>query len=910
MYGMFAGMLSQFFRDAMASGNYPTVVPDAGASTPAPQTPLPTLPVPAVVPYTSSRSLALPAASTGHPIPSSLSSLVGATQPMLGVSGLGISLAAGHTNNARRVRVRDLSATQISQTNAGRVAAAHAHLGGPGPDLQARRRVRGPAVRGAVLHQGPQTTLEKVSSFNPAGVREIRVTNLVQPYQAGQEVIFYKTFRAAHQYYLDTNSLSFDYTVSETTSLTSIFQQTANNMRVGTKRYTFGPLPAGPSTRLQHEVLELQALVYVNNAKNRGGGAAHLRREPISANLTLQDLFEPALKNLYAPPLYCVQGDRFILHSIVRYPGLTFIETAENAWPRRHSCLTKRHNLQFNESFEMDWGDISDSASDTSGGVPESDSEDDDENLPFAPIVTAPTPPLAQPRSQGAPSSVTSASTMVAAARTPPSSGSTTASSISISIAPAWPTSSWVPESAAPYRDLFERADVTSAIYQAATDNSSLELDGPSIDALSNYYVEAVRDAAAKGDYTPLLRARRRVRVLKANGDIFSFGSGVEAEVVYTALNQFLMNAGKYCLATDEGRLSLGISMPLRLSSAITGHRLDDLRTFGALLALSLISGKGVGDISPALIQYALNDSNLDSLTPSFVAAWNPRLDREVRQLQAAGPQGDLLPFQSLIISTLNTQTAPLVYRDQNQHNMLVTQLVHTALLGPDIHGHPEMKAFAEGLELPCANGFSFGKLARSYPGGTEFFIAHAWTSCITDYQSLEPHLIVTSPSSSAVTLHFGTAATTLDPNTILTSFLRGSGDPCPAGVLEDAKGQFHPDVIGQLSQIDLPSFRPRMLCWAATGSPFLAPDAALNDPIQVSFVLPNDPHYSDSAINSIAHMQQGTLSFRSCSRVTRIPMSKLVELHQASSSDAFEEEVNSWFFLEILNAIGKISLM
>ncbi|KAF8176896.1 hypothetical protein K438DRAFT_1978936 [Mycena galopus ATCC 62051] len=523
MYGMFAGMLSQFFRDAMASGNYPTVVPDAGASTPAPQTPLPTLPVPAVVPYTSSRFLALPAASTGHPIPSSLSSLVGATQPMLGVSGLGISLAAGHTNNARRVRVRDLSATQISQTNAGRVAAAHAHLGGPGPGLQARRRVRGPAVRGAVLHQGPQTTLEKVSSFNPAGVREIRVTNLVQPYQvrlsflpfipldlpyfflieAGQEVIFYKTFRAAHQYYLDTNSLSFDYTVSETTSLTSIFQQTANNMRVGTKRYTFGPLPAGPSTRLQHEVLELQALVYVNNAKNRGGGAAHLRREPISANLTLQDLFEPALKNLYAPPLYCVQGDRFILHSIVRYPGLTFIETAENAWPRRHSCLTKRHNLQFNESFEMDWGDISDSASDTSGGVPESDSEDDDENLPE--------------------------------------------------------------------------------------------------------------------------------RLHRCNWSV----------------------------------------VPDRLAFIPTSH----------------------------------------------------------------------------------------------------------VVLGSD-------------------------------------------------------------------------------------------------------------------------------------GSPFLAPDAALNDPIQVSFVLPNDPHYSDSAINSIAHMQQGTLSFRSCSRVTRIPMSKLVELHQASSSDAFEEEVNSWFFLEILNAIGKISLM
>jgi hypothetical protein len=59
--------------------------------------------------------------------------------------------------------------------------------------------------------------------------------------------------------------------------------------------------------------------------------------------------------------------------SVVRYPSLTFFETAKNAWPMRHSCLIKCHNLQFNELFEMDWGNVGDSASDTSGGVPESD---------------------------------------------------------------------------------------------------------------------------------------------------------------------------------------------------------------------------------------------------------------------------------------------------------------------------------------------------------------------------------------------------------------------------------------------------------------------------------------------------------------------------------------------------------
>ncbi|KAJ7716844.1 hypothetical protein B0H16DRAFT_1800603 [Mycena metata] len=915
LYGMFAGMMSQFFREAMASGNYSTVTPNSDSG-PAP-TPLPTLAVPAAVPYTSSRSLALPAASNGHPIPSTLSPASLATQPMLGVSGLAIPLAGGHSNSARRARLRDLTTSQISRTNAGRVSAAAAHLGVPGQALPPRRR-RGPAVRGVVLHQGPQTTLEKVSSFNPAGVREIRVTNLVQPFQTGQEVVLYKNFRAAHQHYLATNQLAFDYNVSENTSVSSILQMSSANMRVGTRHYAFGPLPAGPSTRLQHEALELQALVYVNNAKNRGDGAAHLRRESITAELTLKDLFEPALKNLYAPPLYCVQGDRFILHSIVRYPGLTFVETIDNAWPRRHGCLTKRHNLQFSEAVEMDWGD-DDGASDTSGGVPESDQESDDENAPIAPILTAPTPPALPQRRAPLSTTPTAASSAnihpasVSAVESPVivPAGSVTNQPLRPStqpIAAAWPTTSWVPESTALYRDIFERNDVPAAIYQAATDGSSLELEGPSIDALAAYYVETVRDAAAKGDYSPLLRARRRVRVLKPDGTIFSFGSGVESEVIYTALNLYLMQAGTYCFLTDEDRFSLGVSMPLRLASAITTHRLDDMRVFGALLALSLISGKGVGDISPALIQYALNYGNPESLTPSFVSAWNPRLDRVVRQLQAVGPDGDLGPFQSLLINALNMQIAPLRYRDQNQHNMLVTQVVHTSLLGPDVHGHPEMKAFMEGLELPCTNGFSFGKLARSYPGGTEFFIAHAWTSNITDYDSLEPHLLITAPPLSAVTNHWGASAATLEPEAIFTAFLRRAGSPCAPGVLADAKQHLHPDVVGQLHQMDSPSFRSRMLCWAATGSPFLAPDAAQNDPIHVSFVLPNDQHYSDSAINSIVHMQQGTISFRSCSQVVRIPMSKLVEFHQ--TPEAFEQQVDSWFFLEILNGIGKISLL
>ncbi|KAJ7689526.1 hypothetical protein B0H14DRAFT_2652736 [Mycena olivaceomarginata] len=83
---------------------------------------------------------------------------------MLGMGGLGIPVS-GHSNNPRRRRRRvdDLSPTQISETNTIRRAAAREHLGPTSAALQLRsRRVRSPAVRGAILNEAPGTTLEQM----------------------------------------------------------------------------------------------------------------------------------------------------------------------------------------------------------------------------------------------------------------------------------------------------------------------------------------------------------------------------------------------------------------------------------------------------------------------------------------------------------------------------------------------------------------------------------------------------------------------------------------------------------------------------------------------------------------------------------------------------------------------------
>lgn len=57
----------------------------------------------------------------------------------------------------------------------------------------------------------------------------------------------------------------------------------------------------------------------------------------------------------------------------------------------------------------------------------------------------------------------------------------------------------------------------------------------------------------------------------------------------------------------------------------------------------------------------------------------------------------------------------------------------------------------------------------------------------------------------------------------ILTKFLKGSGVPCPQ-LFDQAKAHFS-DLVN-LEQIDEPSYRSKMFCWAATGCPSLIADS------------------------------------------------------------------------------------
>ncbi|KAJ6628833.1 hypothetical protein B0H10DRAFT_1940208 [Mycena sp. CBHHK59/15] len=856
LFGMFQGMMQQFFNAAMASGNMSAVTSDNTntPSQPAGPAPLPVLHVPPIAPYVSAR---LPSASTGHPaIPSNLV----ATQPMLGISGLAIPLA-GHSNNPRR-SLQDLTPNQISQTNASCRAAAAAHLPmGTGLQVRQPRRTRGPAVCGLVLHQGPQSTLEKVSSVNPAGIREIRVLHMVQAYQNSREVVLFKSYASSFSIWLEGYDLRHRYVLPEHTKITQILAMTVQAMRTGPRAYSFGAIPPGPVTRQQHESLDLQLLAY---------GAAHLRRESITPDMTLADLFSPMMKNLYAIPTLCIENDYFVLHSIVRYNGLRFNDANEGAWPRTHRCLTTRQNTQFSEYLEVNDEEGDSDASATSGGIPEGilELDSDDDDMPAAPLLAAATLPVRHPLSSRARISSTvvpstTSSIPISAASAAPA-GSALITTPPTSLLPA---AMFVSEPG-PYANIFDQHDVSTAVYRAAGDDGRLELEAASFDDLGSLYMDKLRVAAEKRDFTAMLCPRRMFRILNPEGGVLSFGDGIEQETIWTALNCYFKNPGAWCLQQDEDRMSLAISMPLRLASAIAPHRLEELRVFGALIGLAIISGVPPGPMTPALLQYAVNGCNLDALTPSFVAAGI--------LLSAVGPRGDLAPFQSLIINTLTSRLL----------------LFHIAM--------------RTSTTFSLLNCFILRSWALSCMG-----IQRLRLSVLVLISPVQTGFHLASTTEAEMTPHFGTLGSGIDAVAIFKGFLQRTGIPCH-GLLENGKAHFHPDVISELSNIHAPSFCPRMFCWATTGTPFLDPD--YESPTRAIFVLPGDENYNPDPTIAAPNMAQGTLSFRTCFRAVRIPISKLIALHQATypTQDEFtlQDAIDNWFLLQILNGIGKASMI
>ncbi|KAJ7015776.1 hypothetical protein C8F04DRAFT_1205158 [Mycena alexandri] len=350
--------------------------------------------------------------------------------------------------------------------------------------------------------------------------------------------------------------------------------------------------------------------------------------------------------------------------------------------------------------------------------------------------------------------------------------------------------------------DGFQHAVFTAATRNSTQSPASLRICGHDIDAAADQFSDLLDRAGHHRNYTEILVRDRSVGLTHGAN---AYGDGPEREVIFTVFRRFLEKEASFFVRGEGDCLLIRTmyltSMPIPLS------RLIELRWLGAVCGLLLVFGQFPVPISVSIFQYIFNHSNFHSIRRSFVQEWFPQLATLLTEFQSLAPSDDLTAFQSHFISHFNIEASAFHDCDLATHQHLTVMMLYKTTIAEAAFDQPELRVFAEGVLLPCCNGFNLGK-------------------------------------------HSGDSTLTFDM--IIEHFLRGVGTPSPLQ-FQVAQGAFHPII--DLLCIDTPGFRAQALVWAATGSPFLEPTAGR---IMIGPVGTDDPQ--------IAHRERGHSFLHMCS--------------------------------------------
>ncbi|KAF8157478.1 hypothetical protein K438DRAFT_2074346 [Mycena galopus ATCC 62051] len=576
--------------------------------------------------------------------------------------------------------------------------------------------------------------------------------------------------------------------------------------------------------------------------------------------------------------------------------------------------------------------------------------DSDSENLPPTPTPVQPTPPAMQPP---APVMQAATSTSALASATPtaavllpiptpriqthptsslalpiPSETSATQNSLPVPSSSSQSTGSglwattWVPIPGR-YRAVFQSEDFVKSIFETASSNrapSTLVISGRNIPELSMCLVTKCKEAAARRDFSEIMAADQVYNLLNDDGSLLSTGVGIGREAIWTAFYCYVQHGGQWFLTRFEGKCSVATTMPLASSGLVNADRRINLMVLGCLAALLLIHGIAPEPLSPCLIQWAANQCDVRSLTREFIGEWHPELKALLDRWISAGPAGDIRSFAQHFATFHDIQASQkLISRDLAQHEALGIDMLYTSVIGPQPPTHTELMEFVTGFRLPCSNGFDFGQVLCSDPSGSAGFISKTWTSVIHDFGSIEPYLIMFTPSRSAIR-QFVESATNpilaMDLPSMLQNFLQTSGVPCSAE-LDEGKARF--SKLIPYNEVDSPAFRPKCFCWSSTGSPHI--DFDEHQKLVVHFVGPDDEGYHNDEATRRSLMKQGVIAFRACFRTVRIPIIFLAELCSRSypaqdegGNDIWpftvEQAIENWLFLQTLNGIGAHTIL
>ncbi|KAF8057836.1 hypothetical protein FPV67DRAFT_1429869 [Lyophyllum atratum] len=652
--------------------------------------------------------------------------------------------------------------------------------------------------------------------------------------------------------------------------------------------YKFQFQQSGQSSLLAHEVLPLQLLAL----PTRKDGQIRLKAIPLhDPELKLSSLASD--KHRFNQPV-CIEANRLVIHFGIAHHPVSLILNH-----MRHTCLDQHMARLFPH-------DNAGSLSSSSSSEPTCDCEPilSDSSSDFDVEMTD---------DEDRPWDLSNAPTQRRSSRLNSVSFSSANSFLPMAI---WsPSEEWM-SAFADRQGLYSVSNLASAVFEAA--NSSLQklkLRGPNVSALATAFLAMIAAAGEQNDYTDVLSPDRSFTVTTSSGSTLSFGQGIERETVFTAFQTFTTTHAEWFNHREDSFATLQTAYSAMVARHIPAERLAALKQLGALCSIMMIMGLTPSPLDPSIFQFIVHGCDLHSLHPAFIGEWHPNLHQLILDWKQAGPTGNIQPFQGHLATYHDLQAtifkvSSLSRRTDASHNSMAAAMLYRAIMGPEDYRHPEWQAFISGCKLPCRNGhFHIIQVPRQFEGGSEAFFSVVWTSHISDFASLSPHLSwgrTPSEFTSALAL---VTDDNLSLQSIIGAFFQGSGLPSPTRFAE-IKESFSPAI--DLTKLDTQGFRPRMFAWAATGSPSLDP---ASDMISIICCRDDDPMYAGTAPLRAMMVSQGKISFRTCLRTARLPGSHILKLVRADYPDpenpeieTFQKAFDHWFLCEILNVIGRHS--
>ncbi|KAH9918518.1 hypothetical protein B0H21DRAFT_827558 [Amylocystis lapponica] len=452
----------------------------------------------------------------------------------------------------------------------------------------------------------------------------------------------------------------------------------------------------------------------------------------------------------------------------------------------------------------------------------------------------------------------------------------------------------------------------TEVYKSAAGPDTQLRLSGRTVVDLTDKLEVFINEAITTGDFTSVLSPNRTVLIVNENNEIVSSGEGIEREMIFTIFSKFIANSTQWFHPRADDRATLRVLHSAKSACSVPLARIRNLKKLGAVCALMLIIGQTPDPLGPAIFQFLVHGCDLHALHPTFIGEWHPNLCKTLLDWNAMDHTGDVSRFEHHFATFHDYEASSVTGRDQAEHAAYAAKMLYRALIGPASYRHPEWQAFLYGLRLPCCNGFDFLQVPKSFAGGSEVFFSMIWTSYISDFASLESYLHFDSHTSLMqedlqleLRQDLGDSDFTLA--SLVIDFLKQTGIPLP-DAFASVRETFN--SIIDLSQIDSPSFCPRMFTWAVSGVPFL--DTNFQS-IEVKFVDNDNPQYCENANLRDIMIGEGKLSFHTCYRTVLIPLSYIADISEKSISEdngQFHCAVSHWLLCEILGVIGSHTIL